>query len=100
MAKNKHTPKPKPAQPQQQPAGKPASRPAAMPTDKTGYKAPAEKWFVIILAALAFLINVRTINYDYTLDDPFFTKDNPNVSKGIAGIPDFFTHAAYYGVFK
>lgn len=61
---------------------------------------PADKWLVMILAAIALLINIRTINYDYTLDDPFFTKDNPNVSKGIAGIPEFFTHAAYYGVFK
>jgi len=103
MAKNKHTPKPKPAQPQPQPANKPAAKPAAKPVAQvttTGNNILADKWFIIILAAIALLVNVRTINYQYTLDDPFFTKDNPNVSKGIAGIPDFFTHAAYYGVFK
>jgi tetratricopeptide (TPR) repeat protein len=61
---------------------------------------PASKWFMAILAAVVLLVNVRTINYDYTLDDPFFTKDNPNVSQGLSAIKEFFTHAAYYGVFK
>lgn len=55
---------------------------------------------MIILAAVVLLVNVRTIGYDYTLDDPFFTKDNPNVSKGLSAVKEFFTHAAYYGVFK
>ncbi len=62
--------------------------------------APAVKWFIIVLAAVALLVNIQTINYDYTLDDPFFTKDNPNVSQGLSAIKEFFTHAAYYGVFK
>jgi protein O-mannosyl-transferase len=61
---------------------------------------PALKWLIVILAAVAFLVNIKTINYDYTLDDPFFTKDNPNVSQGLSAIKEFFTHAAYYGVFK
>ena len=98
MAKNKNTPRPQPARAQAQPVQGAAIKPVAQPLD-AGSKAPADKWFLMILVALAFLVNARTINYGYTLDDPFFTKDNPNVSKGIAGIPDFFTHAAYYGVF-
>ena len=99
MAKNKNTPKAQaPAKPQ--PAGKPAAQAATQVATPKNTHVPAERWFVIILAAIALLINIRTINYDYTLDDPFFTKDNPNVSKGVAGIPEFFTHAAYYGVFK
>lgn len=60
----------------------------------------ADKWLVIILLAIAFLINAATIRYEYTLDDPYFTTDNPYVKEGVAGIPTFFTHAAYYGVFK
>lgn len=63
-------------------------------------KAFAEHWYIIILLALAFLINAPTISYDYTLDDPFFTKENPLVREGMASIPEFFQHAAYYGVFK
>lgn len=100
MAKNKNTPKPRQTAPQQAPANKPIAKPATAATELKTQKGPTDKWFIIILAALALLINIHTITYDYTLDDPFFTKDNPNVNKGLAGIPDFFTHAAYYGVFK
>ncbi len=69
-------------------------------TNAPASKMPADKWFVIILVAFAFLINVPTINYDYTLDDPYFTKSNPLVQEGVSSIPAFLTHAAYYGVFK
>lgn len=55
---------------------------------------------MIALAAIVLLVNFHTISFDYTLDDPFFTKDNPNVSKGLSAIREFFTHAAYYGVFQ
>ena len=55
-------------------------------------KAFAEHWYIIILLALAFLINAPTISYDYTLDDPFFTKENPLVREGMASIPEFFQH--------
>jgi protein O-mannosyl-transferase len=59
-----------------------------------------EYWLIAILLAVAFLVNAPTINYSYTLDDPFFTKDNPLVRAGVSSIPEFFKHAAYYGVFK
>ena len=59
-----------------------------------------DKWLVSILIAIAFLVNVPTIRYEYTLDDPYFTTDNPLVKEGVSSIPQFFTHAAYYGVFK
>jgi tetratricopeptide (TPR) repeat protein len=98
MAKNKQTPKPIPAQAAARPAGKPALV-ASEAGKSTGSGIIADKWLVIVLVAVAFLVNVRTINYQYTLDDFFFTKDNPNVSKGVSAIPVFFTHAAYYGVF-
>ncbi len=97
MAKQKQTkPNPQPATPRQQAA--PAAAPKAMADNNT--TVASLKWFMIILAAVVLLVNIRTINYDYTLDDPFFTKDNPNVSKGLSAIGEFFTHAAYYGVFK
>ena len=63
-------------------------------------KAPQDKWLVIILIAVALLANAPTLRYEYTLDDPYFTKDNPLVREGVSSIPQFFTHAAYYGVFK
>jgi len=60
----------------------------------------ADKWLVAILVGIAFLVNAATIRYEYTLDDPYFTTDNPFVKQGVSAIPQFFTHAAYYGVFK
>ncbi|MCW3122456.1 MAG: hypothetical protein JWQ38_1948, partial [Flavipsychrobacter sp.] len=95
MAKNKQTPRSsapvaaKAAEPKQPPV-------VAQPKVKT----LPEYWYIIILIAIAFLVNAPTINYSYTLDDPFFTKENPLVRAGTASIPEFFKHAAYYGVFK
>jgi hypothetical protein len=63
-------------------------------------KTLADHWYILILVAIAFLVNATTIGYNYTLDDPYFTTGNPLVMKGISSIPEFFTHAAYYGVFK
>ncbi len=98
MAKQKQpskTPQPKP-----QPAAAPKQATATSVPSPATSDAPSLKWLMIILAAVVLLVNVRTIGYDYTLDDPFFTKDNPNVSKGLSAVKEFFTHAAYYGVFK
>ena len=67
MAKKKQTsnpdqPKPKaPVAAKQQPANKAVSG------------RPAYNWYVIILMAVAFIINARTISYDYTYDDAVFT---------------------------
>ena len=104
MAKNKQAPAANSPKPKPQVNNAPAAKPATTKTyseipSATTSKVP-EYWFIAILIAIAFLINTPTINYDYTLDDPFFTKDNPMVKKGVSAIPEFFTHAAYYGVFK
>ncbi|GAA4468666.1 tetratricopeptide repeat protein [Nemorincola caseinilytica] len=99
MAKQKQ-----PGKAKQQPAPVQQPTPKAIPVQPIAAPSPAGmapvKWLMIILAAVVLLVNMRTIGYDYTLDDPFFTKDNPNVSKGLSAIKEFFTHAAYYGVFK
>ncbi len=100
MAKQKQQGGNRPQTPRPQPAAA-----AAMPTPapkvlQTPTGTMPVKWLAIILAAIVLLVNAPTIGYEYTLDDPFFTKDNPNVSRGVAAIKEFFTHAAYYGVFK
>ncbi len=97
MAKNK------PGKQKQQPAATAAQAPApkAAPIPQpTPSGTSTTKWLLIILAAVVFVVNFRTLGYEYTLDDPFFTTDNPNVSKGLSAIKEFFTHAAYYGVFQ
>lgn len=78
-------------------AATPKSTPVVEPTNSTQ---SYTKWFMILLAVITIAINLPTINYEYTLDDPFFTTDNPNVGKGLSAIKEFFTHAAYYGVFQ
>jgi len=104
MAKQKQTPKANPPKakaptPGQTGTGNTISS-KNIPTTQSASKTIPEYWFIVLLIALGFLINAPTINYDYTLDDPFFTKDNPMLKKGVSAIPEFFTHAAYFGVFK
>ena len=87
--------------PQPQQAKAPVAAPKTAPQPQVAAaKAPDDKWLVILLVAIALVANAATLRYDYTLDDPYFTKDNPLVRAGVSSIPQFFTHAAYYGVFK
>jgi len=55
------------------------------------------EWF---LFALAILLYVQTITYDYTMDDAIVITDNMYTTQGIKGIPDIFTHDTFYGFFK
>ncbi len=96
MAKQKQTK----VKSQPQPVGSQQPRPVQQMPNLTEAAPHPNKILLIILAVVAFVVNIRVIGYEYTLDDPFFTKDNPNVSKGLSAIGEFFTHAAYYGVFK
>jgi hypothetical protein len=101
MAKNKQVPnkqpQPKVAQPTR-PA--PVTKPAAATTAAPRARGSFDKWLILFLVGFAFAVNLKTIQYDYTLDDTFFTKDNPFVKQGLSSVKDVFTHAAYYGVFK
>ncbi len=85
------------AQPKPQQSAEPKQAQVAAPVPEGAFPV---KWLVVILLAVAFVVNVPTLGYDYTLDDPFFTRDNPMVREGMSSIPEFFKHAAYYGVFK
>lgn len=55
------------------------------------------EWF---LFALASLLYVQTITYDYTMDDAIVITDNMFTTQGLKGIPDIFTHDTFYGFFK
>lgn len=74
------------------------------PTVKTKDSEPkgfSEKWLVIILMVIAFAINARTIDYGYTYDDSVFTTEQTLIGlKGIAAIPDLFTHGKNYNFDK
>jgi len=98
MAKKKQHPSTS-TQPKSKAKAPAENKPAPKP-DLPKAKAPTDKWLIAILVVFAFAINAATIGYDYTLDDPYFTKSNPYVSQGLSATPVFFTHAAYYGVFK
>lgn len=101
MTKHRHIPKTGQAKNSSQPDHPRAAK--TLTSEKKSESRPKthpEKWLTVILVALAFLVNASTIGYDYTLDDPFFTTDNKFVANGVASIPVFFTHAAYYGVFQ
>jgi tetratricopeptide (TPR) repeat protein len=64
-------------------------------------KRSSEKWFIIILMAIAFIVNARTINYGYTYDDSVFTTEQTLIGlKGIEAIPGLFTHGKNYNFDK
>jgi Flp pilus assembly protein TadD len=96
MAKQKQQGK---ARPQQPIAAQPTIDKATPVLQSSEAAQVPVKWFMIVLAALVVAVNLPTLNYEYTLDDPFFTTSHPNVMLGLSAIKEFFTHAAYYGVF-
>jgi protein O-mannosyl-transferase len=51
----------------------------------------SEKVYILVLALVAFLLYILSVNNGYNLDDELVTKDHPFVSKGVAGIPDILT---------
>ena len=95
MGKNKQNQKAK--QPQAKP---PVEQTKAVPQPHTASKTLADKWLILILIGVALAANIATVSFDYTLDDPYFTTGHPYVRQGLSQTSEFFTHAAYYGVYK
>ena len=95
MAKKQQIPK---ADQSRTSATAPNKQPQQAP--KPVVKTRTYNWFVIILIAVAFLVNARTIGYEYTYDDAVFTSkgnliDLPDKG-GLACIPALFTHGKNY----
>ena len=57
-----------------------------------------KNFLAIVLAALAFLMFVKTIGHDYVLDDFGVIKDNTQTKKGASAIPDIFKSAYRFGM--
>ena len=59
-----------------------------------------DKWYIIILMAVVFVVNARTIGYEYTYDDAVFTSKGNLIDirgmGGLASIPELFTHGKNY----
>ena len=55
------------------------------------------EWF---LFALASLLYIQTVSYDYTMDDAIVITDNMFTTEGIKGIPGIFSYDTFYGFFK
>lgn len=51
----------------------------------------------IIVAVLAFVLYANTLHHDFVLDDAIISFGNKFVTKGIAGLPDIFTHGYLFG---
>jgi len=60
----------------------------------------SDKWYIILLMAVVFIVNARTIGYEYTYDDAVFTSkgnliDLPDIG-GLKCLPGLFTHGKNY----
>ena len=96
MAKKKQ-----PVQPIQvsQPKAKP--QPASRPAPRSGQDNSFvfnDKWATILLIAIAIIVNIRTIGYEYTYDDAAFTSSGNliDIRGGMKAIPEIMTHAKNY----
>ena len=57
--------------------------------------------YIIILLAIAFIVNANTINYKYAYDDDVFTTENSCIGiKRLGAIPLLFTHAKNFNLDK
>jgi tetratricopeptide (TPR) repeat protein len=54
-----------------------------------------EKYLVILLGILAFLLYTNTIGHDYAWDDQLVITQNPITTEGISGIVDIWTNDDY-----
>ena len=94
MAKNKQTPKAEPPKPKAPVATKP------QPAVRQAAKGVTDNWYIIILMAVVFIVNARTVSYDYTYDDAVFTSKGNLIDissgGGLACIPALFTHGKNY----
>jgi hypothetical protein len=99
MAKIKPNSKPIPPQAKPPVANKPI--PKTPKPENNESKISPENWLLIILIAIAFIVNAHTITYNYTYDDAVFTSENSYIGiKGIGAIPGLFTHAKNYNFDK
>jgi tetratricopeptide (TPR) repeat protein len=92
MAQKKQPGKPEPQKARVQPVARPAQNTPSKPFEFT------DKWAVILLVAIAMIVNIRTITYEYTYDDAAFTSSGNliDIRKGMASIPELMTHAKNY----
>ena len=60
-------------------------------------KTTADTWYLALLLSVAFVVNAHTLSFEYAYDDVCFTSKNTLIdTKGIAAIPQLFTHGKNY----
>ncbi|MCW3122068.1 MAG: tetratricopeptide repeat protein [Flavipsychrobacter sp.] len=75
--------------------------PQSRPKTTSESKGVTDRTLIIILIAIAFIVNIRTTSYSYTYDDTVFTTEQSYIGlKGLGAIPGLFTHAKNYNYDK
>ncbi len=57
-------------------------------------------WLYVIIATIAVLTYLNTLQHDYVLDDALMITDNAFTKKGVAGLGEIFSHDTFYGFFQ
>ncbi len=98
MAKQKQTNRNNPPSPPKTPV---ASKPTPQPPKVKKAAGITDRTLIMILIAVAFVVNIRTISYSYTYDDTVFATEQTLIGiRGISAIPALFTHAKNYNYDK
>lgn len=55
---------------------------------------------IVVIAAIALILNVNTLNHGFTIDDAIVITQNDFTKKGLEGIPELFKYDTFRGFFK
>ncbi|WP_235290717.1 tetratricopeptide repeat protein [Portibacter lacus] len=58
-----------------------------------------DKWIIIGLGILGFILYANTLGHDFALDDAIVITDNEFTQKGFGGLADIFTKDTFHGFF-
>jgi protein O-mannosyl-transferase len=70
------------------------------PSPELKLEPTANRWQALALFFICFIAYANTLGHDFVLDDIIVVTENAFVKKGVAGLPDIFSHDTFEGFFQ